>query len=49
MGELSPYSSIFSDVQRELKDLTSQGQLQTNDEKKRFILKKGSLTAPYMP
>jgi len=41
MGELSPYSSIFSDVQRELKDLTSQGQLQTNDEKKRFILSKG--------
>tara|TARA_R110000823_G_scaffold93818_1_gene205316 strand:- start:285 stop:539 length:255 start_codon:yes stop_codon:yes gene_type:complete len=41
MGELSPYSSIFSDVQRELKELTGQGQLQTNDEKKRFILSKG--------
>ena len=41
MGALSPYSSIFSDVQRELKELTGQGQLQTNDEKKRFIQSKG--------
>ena len=41
MGALSPYSSIFSNVQNELKDLTSQGQLQTNDEKKRFIQSKG--------
>ncbi len=41
MGELSPYSSIFSDVQKELKGLTDQGQLATNDEKKKFILSKG--------
>ena len=41
MGSLSPYSSIFTDVQKELKDLTGQGQLQTNDEKKKFILSKG--------
>ena len=41
MGELSPYSSIFSDVQNELKGLTDQGQLATNDEKKKFILSKG--------
>ena len=41
MGALSPYSSIFSDVQKELKDLTGQGQLQTNDEKRNFIQSKG--------
>ena len=41
MGALSPYSSIFSDVQNELKGLTDQGQLATNDEKKKFILSKG--------
>jgi len=41
MGALSPYSSIFSNVQNELKNLTDTGQLQTNDEKKNFIRSKG--------
>ena len=41
MGALSPYSSIFSDVQNELRDLTSKGQLQTNEEKRNFIQSKG--------
>ena len=41
MGALSPYSSIFSNTQKELTDLVSQGQLQTKEERGNFVRGKG--------
>ena len=41
MGALSPYSSIFSNTQKELTDLVSQGQLQTKEERRNFVRSKG--------
>ena len=41
MGALSPYSSIFSNTQKELTDLVSQGQLQTKEERGNFVRSKG--------
>ena len=41
MGALSPYSSIFSDVQKELTERVNAGQLQTKNERINFVRSKG--------
>ena len=41
MTVLSPYSSKFTDVLKESKDLFNQGGLQTKEERTKFIKSKG--------
>ena len=41
MGALSPYSSIFSNVQKELAERVNAGQLQTKNERINFVRSKG--------
>ena len=41
MGALSPYSSIFSNVQKELTERVNAGQLQTKNERINFVRNKG--------
>ena len=41
MAIISPYSSTFSNTYNEIKDLYSQGELQSKEERNDFIKSKG--------